>query len=209
MKKLICRKKKGKNTQVETIGVLASARGIGGTHLSIMLANYLTAKRGKKVALVELDTTKGDFRKICDEYKSLKKNQETAFCFRLYEVDYYSNINKTFLGELYNYGYDYIIMDMGNNYKVNRDDLLRCTKKIIVGSMQEWKRKAFVDIVEKTSVGVSKWEWRYLLLYGSDKDIKLLRKKYKINAGQIPWEPDPFLIHSSNFDFFKELSDEK
>lgn len=206
---MICRKRKENHTQLEIIGVLASARGIGGTHLSIMLANYLTAKKGKKVALVELDAAKEDFRKICDAYKYFCKNKETAFCFNLCDVDYYSNINKTFLGELYNYGYDYIIMDMGNNYEKNREDLLRCTKKIIVGSMQEWKIKAFVDIVEKTSAGVFKGEWKYLLLYGKDKEIKSLQKKYKINISQIPWEPDPFLIHSSNFDFFKELSDEK
>ncbi len=170
-----------------------------------MLANYLTAKNGKKVALVELDSEKKDFQKICSAYNNLDKNGNIFSKFSLFGVDYYWNINKSNMGELYNYGYDYVIFDMGNDYEENRDELLRCTKKLIVGSMQEWKRADFINLVENTNDETDNSDWIYLLLYAKSKEMKRLRKMYKIDIVQIPWEPDPFLIHSSNFDFFSKI----
>ena len=55
-----------KNNTMEVIGVIGTEKGVGATHLSLMLGVFLSIVKGYKVAVVELNRP-GSIRHKADE----------------------------------------------------------------------------------------------------------------------------------------------
>lgn len=168
-----------------------------------MLANYITSKMKKTTAIVEAGNGRKDFAKIHKACYGV--NKDFGIKFELFGVSYYYNINSLLLSEIYNLGYEYIILDFGNDYECAKEELLRCGIKIITGSLNEWKIESFKGLMEKSCSELSKSRWIYTALFGNDKDTKKIKKTYNITLLSTPFEPDPFLIHSSSFEFFSKI----
>lgn len=182
-----------------TLGVMGTGPGTGVTHFSIMLAGYIGSKLRKKVALVELNRSR-DFEEIQKAYEGCS---DEARRFRILDTVYYRSSSGEELTDILNEGYEYVVLDLGWEFSKNETEFLRSSKKIIVGSLCEWKRGRYVKFVEEHKGEDGRWE--YLSMPAMPGEIRDMRYSCGIKIRSIPFEPDPFLIRSQNFGFFHQL----
>lgn len=179
-------------------------RGSGVTHLAIMLGNYVTAKLRRKTAILERNNTES-FLELKESYEeNANSNQELSY-FKISGVTYYYDVRSDRVGELYSKDYEYIILDMGIYNEKQIEEFLKCNIKIIIGSFNPWKNKAFIHAIEKCIAYGGTETVKYLMQFGNDNDVHQIEKVYQISICATPFEPDPFLIHGCNFEFLEHL----
>lgn len=171
------------------------------THFAVMLANYLASKERRKVALAEINGH-GDFAEI---QKAGGESGEDQDEFQIFDVDYYKNVSSEKLTEIINNHYQYLIIDFGSWDQADLTEFLRCSKKILIGGLCEWKRRTYFSTLEKTREVRKRGKWKYLTLFGESGDRKQAGNHFGIKIKNIPLEPDAFLIQGKNFKFFQEL----
>lgn len=189
---------------IVTIGIAGAGQGTGATHFAVMLANYLCSKERRKVAIAEMNGHQ-DFIEIHKVSQGTEEVRAMEKQFVMYDVVYYRNISSEELTEIINNNYEYLIIDFGCWDTSNLTEFLRCSKKILTGSLCEWKRIKYLLTLEQTREVRKKGQWEYLTLFGNERDIKQVGKAFEIKLKNIPFEPDAFLIQSKNFKFFKEF----
>lgn len=169
-----------------------------------MLGNYLGSKEKKKTAVVEFNKHNefGEIQKFCTGSSDIGNLGKK---FKIANTTYYKNVSESMLLEILNEDYEYIIYDFGTDYTENQNEFLRCSKKIVVGSLSEWKQTQYGIFLDSTTEERKKGNWEFLELFGNEYVIDGLKRKYKIEIKQIPFEPDAFIIHGCNFEFFNQL----
>ena len=190
-----------------TIGITGCTAGVGVTHLAIALANLCGSKLGLKTACIEFH--KRDELRFLMTEANLPFRQAKNSCrsyFRIYDVDYYPNASSEELPSLLNQGYRYLILDMGNMEESNLPELLRCDKKIVIGSLAPWKidkfRKSLNLLFQKSSSGEG---FIYLMETGNPKTLRTISATYHIIARSVPFIQNPFRIGKEFFSILQEL----
>ncbi|MFA9377054.1 MAG: hypothetical protein ACERKZ_09925 [Lachnotalea sp.] len=192
------------HSMLQTIGIRGTDSGNGVTHLAIMLGNYLTAKLHKNTAILEMNHT-NSFLELKESYvDNIKKNQGLNY-FEISRVTYYYNIQSDKVGEIYSKEHEYIIIDMGNDNLKQINEFLKCNIKIVIGNLNPWKNKKFIHIIENYIACDNLEKVKYLVQFGLHDDVHQIENDYKICIYATPFEPDPFLIHGCNFEFFENL----
>lgn len=123
----------------------------------------------------------------------------------MFEVAYFPNASEQQLLELYNDIYQYLIIDFGCDYECVKNEFLRSGKKIIVGNLTDWKREYFERLLKKISFLKESEHWDYLCFLGGKSEQKEFGRLHKITIRQVPFEPDPFLLHRENLSFFNMM----
>ena len=111
---------------------------------------------------------------------------------------------ETKIGEIYNKGFDYLIIDFGDNVTRNMPEFLRCNNKLIVGSLQLWKQKSlyrFIDLVKETP-GNSQYTF---VISGSVEEIKKLETEKNINVIKMIDVSNSMKINSISIEFIEEI----
>lgn len=116
------------------IGVLGACRGVGVTHICILLAEYAAMHEGAWTALIEFNDHM-DFQKMEEELY-----EEGRQYFSCHEVDYYGNCDKILYESVMKKGYSYIIIDFGESLIGKKQEMDICHKKLLIGSNTLWKR---------------------------------------------------------------------
>lgn len=197
-------KKSNQLTALTTVGILGSESGVGVTHLAILLGNYLTAKCNQHTAVVEL-SGKSSFRNIQRVYKSRHKPKNIGKCFELYDLAYFYEVSTADLSIIYNLGYDIIVLDFGFDYAKARVEYLKCQKKLVIGSVSDWKKLLFMQKIEMLLKETGGEMFQYLALFGEKVECQEWKKLYHIDIRGLPFEPDPYTIHNKNFDFYEKI----
>lgn len=126
--------------------------------------------------------------------------------FRIYDVDYYPNASSKELPSLLNQGYEYLILDMGNMEEANLPELLRCDKKIVLGSLAPWKMNKFRNTLNRFSQTASSGEgFIYLMESGNPKTLRKISGTYHIIVRSVPFIQNPFRIGKEFFSILQEL----
>ena len=183
---------------------MGTNRGNGVTHLAIMLGNYVTAKLHKRTAILESNNV-GAFLELKESYEEKAISNQESNYFKISGVTYYYDVRSDCVGELYSKDYEYIILDMGIFNEKQIEDFLKCNIKIMIGSFNPWKNKAFIRAVEKCVAYGGNKTVKYLIQFGNDEDVHQIEKVYQVSICATPFEPDPFLIHGCNFEFLEHL----
>ena len=102
-----------KDNKTEVIGIVGVGRGVGTTHLGLLLANYLQGVWGRKTAVLEWNNH-GDFSRF---RKQCTGQMEVKECFRIQKVDYYSQAESSQLMRCMETGYQEVVIDFGNLQK--------------------------------------------------------------------------------------------
>lgn len=188
-----------------TVGIIGSSGGVGTTHLAIMLGSFLSSKERKNTALIELNHN-GAFSEVKELYGDRKVNSDgVSVDFRLNGVDYYPRQSENQLAAIFQKGYDYIILDLGSEWELNKNELLRCNIGCVVGSLSEWKIFQFercINILEQLEV---REDFRFVTAFGLQRLKKSIEKKYHIHVDTVPFEPTPFVLHKETFAFFDKF----
>ena len=134
----------------QVMGIAGAGRGTGVTHFVIQAANYLCSCRQKKTAILQWNPQK-DLEKIRaflgaggkEDSRSFKKKDH----FRLLGVDYYYEGDPAVLAACMEKDYQEILIDFGKVREEIFPEWLRCTKKVLVADLSEWKLEAFLGLL--------------------------------------------------------------
>lgn len=190
------------------IAVMGTTQGVGVTHFSISLANYL-AKKGNSVAVVECNES-DDFKYIELSYEGIKNevNSLNTVKFEIDGVDYYKSEHEEFdLVSLLSAEYNFIILDIGL-YDTTQyfEEFLRSNIQVVVGSSIEWKQRHLIKFMKDTIDYDHQSKWKVVLPLADNQskaDIKSDLKRENIYA--MPYQSDPFSKSEIDNAIFDEL----
>jgi hypothetical protein len=191
-----------------TIGVIGTHHGTGVTHLSILLANYLSEWMGKKVAYVEYGQ-QNDIKYMEQIYEethgSAKEHTKEEEFFLIHRVAYYKSIRPADLAMVIGSSYDCIILDLGMDFTKNKHEFFRCDRKFVVSSLTPWKQQELERFYEHTRHINQSDEWLYMIPFGESREIKQAAKEFRKQFWGIPYEPDPFSLSEETIHFFQKI----
>lgn len=193
-----------KNT-TRTIGIMGCHEGVGVTHFSIMMAGYISSKERKRTAVIELNHS-GTFDNmgvLCcgDDYK----RDMNISTFQLAGVDYYCGMTVEQYVKIYQVGYEYIVVDMGHEWKDNYYEFLRCNNQIIIGNCNEWNVLKFEECINAMIDGGLRDNIDFLNTFGNEKIRRQLERNYRIEIKNVPFIKTPFEITRNSFAFFEQF----
>lgn len=176
------------------------------THLSVWTANYLAGVHRKRVAVLEWNRH-GDFAamgKFCAMPQSGERHDtDRNKAFRVLDVDYYAAADAETLASCLNGNYEYIIVDYGEMTGASVCECARCDRKIIVGSLSEWRADAFLEAV---GTRLERDEsWRCAAAFGSEETRRKLEKTFRMECLRIPASEDAFAVTRTDMVFFEKL----
>lgn len=181
-----------------TIGLIGCHPGCGVTHFAIALSSFCGSKLRKKTALLEMHGR--------EELSALNLTDKNTIHFLCHGADYYPCFNSEKLPYLLNCGYEYFILDFGNIQEADRQEFLRCDRKLVLGSMVPWKIQSFEHFFttsyNEEAIGRG---FTYLVQSGSYKNIVEFSKRHHITMQSIPFIKNPFRIGKEHFSFLQEV----
>lgn len=190
------------NNILQTIGIAGAQRGVGVTHLAIMLSNYIKAKGGQKVCVVEANET-GAFIELKNQYAEKVWNIQGVDAFSIAGVTYVI-AGKEKLDLVYNQAMDYVVLDFGEMNRYSKD-YITCSKKIMVGNLNPWNSSKMLSFMESFIAMGYSGKVKYVSRFGPKEELRQIKASYKHTVKIAPNEPDPFLIHGCYFDFLESL----
>lgn len=123
--------------------------------------------------------------------------------FRILDVDYYGAADAAVLAACLKKDYEYIIVDYGAITGPAMCDCARCDKKIIVGSLSEWRAEAFLEAAGMDT-GRDK-SWSCAAAFGSEETRREWEKRFRKKCLRIPASEDAFAVTRADMEFFKKL----
>lgn len=202
---MICKKKKGtyKGTgkynleNTLTIGILSLTPASGGTHLSIMLANYLTSKRRKKgVVVISSVPVFEQLRKVA-EVEEKEQFFIQGVRFVLFE--------ESKIARIINGSDQFVIFSMQSVKEVYWDEFLRCQVPVVVENFSEWYPSDLDGFVQENKKLTGFGRWRFLYVFGPKDYVGEQKRNLGIHIEKIPWNQDPFSIKKECFSFLESL----
>ena len=186
------------------IGILGTHKGCGVTHLGIMLANYLSNYMGYKTAFLECYPQK-DIQYLQNYVYRDDVAAKKLEMFKIHHVSYHRSVKEQTLPEVIGDSYDGVILDLGSDFVRNRNEFLRCDKRIVVSSLSAWKRHELDQFIKNNSYIKSSRQWLYMTPFSRNRDIKEASKDFHQKIYGIPYEADPFAISKSTLQLFQKL----
>ncbi|CAH8721293.1 hypothetical protein P4K96_22805 [Bacillus cereus] len=185
-------KKKERFVGTAVIALTGTERGVGTTHIAIMIANYL-ARLEYSVALVEANES-NDYLEIEAAYEGVEDSRQlNTLAFNIHGVKYIKNVNDLDMVHLLSGSYSFIILDLG--YYQNTDwyeEFLRANITIVVGSGSEWKQKHLYRFFHE-QIHHDQTKWKLCVPFANKQVIKDIKKKLpKRKIYGIPFHPDPY-----------------
>ena len=178
---------------------------MGTSHLAISLANYLTGVKRKKTALLEWNDH-GEFERIGrfagKEWRETDQSRNKGEVFRIMEVDYYKMADPSVLSFCLGRDYHYIILDYGEVTESSLCECARCDRKILVGSLSEWKAEAFLEVLEQA--GNRDESWRMAVVSGGEDTRREIEKLFRCRLQRLPASADAFRITREEIPCFED-----
>lgn len=187
----------------QVMGIAGAGRGTGVTHFVLQAANYLCSCRQKKTAVIQWNLQK-DLEKIRAFLSAAGKEGSRSLKgkdhFRLLGVDYYCEGDLTVLAECMEKDYQEILIDFGEIREKIFPEWLRCTKKVLVADLSEWKLEAFLGLL--TEKGETAGEWICMTAFGSEITKGEIERQFHISLKQIPLSADAFSVDIQTMEWF-------
>ena len=186
------------------MGIIGAGRGVGVTHLSVWMANYLTGVRRERTAVLEWNRH-GDFARIKEFCCGAEKCEIAgkADAFKVLDTEYYADAGVEELAACMNTDYRRIIVDYGEITGETMLECARCDRKVIVGALSEWQAKAFLEEAKKSAKRDQSWS--YTTAFGSEEARRELMKRFRMDCLRIPTSVDAFAVTRSDMRFFADL----
>lgn len=207
------------------IGIAGTHKGVGVTHLGLMLTSCISEGIGLSTAFLHWP----DSRDICllrnhffseDEGISGNKNipGKEGICrsghlfnseqreeFTVSKASFYPGVGKERMAEILAKGYDCIVMDFGNAFKEHREEFLRCDKKIVVGSLTPWKRYCMEDFIVESEMITGSSDWIYAINFAAEREVAVAARSLNRRVLPVPYERDPFFLSPGAMNFTKNI----
>lgn len=182
------------------IGIVGTAHRVGASHHVIMAANYLK-RQGHNIAVLECSENS-----VLDSYKEFFFDEENDRDFFEYKkVVYYPNFRFEDISQIFNQGYDVIIIDFGVFKMDILNDFLRCMTKVVVTGSQPYEL-SYSDKVLGLDDSIIQ-NLNFVFQDASSEIKKIIRDNMeKENVYFAPYNVDPF--HPEENDDMRNLYQE-
>lgn len=181
------------------IGIAGLGYGVGVTHLTVWMGNYLAGACRLKTAVLEWNR-QGDLQKMEQECLGRQMGERP---FTVLEVDYYAGADERVLTACINLNYQHIIIDFGGICVENKTEFFRCDRKFIVASLSEWQIEAFWKFMREEGTA-GKRSWTYLTAFGSEETRLEIIKRLKLPIERIPLSTDAFTVTREMMRWFEQ-----
>ncbi len=169
------------------IGVMGAAKGIGTTHLALMLACYCSGGCGLKTAIIE--SGKNDYMKICGE-TSIRVDDIRHFTYK--DINFNSCQTPEEVADCLSKNYEVVIMDMYSGAQGALEEFKRCDVRIVVAATAVWKSAEVRRTMEKLK-GIDYVMAAFMPDY---RRLRNIRELGHMAFFDIPAEVDPLCITS-------------
>lgn len=180
------------------IAMMGTLSGVGVTYSAISLGTFLSQYCHYRVALVE-----GNNNMHFSYIKRAAGVIGEASYFVISKIDYYPEADEDIWLRLQGMSYDYIIVDYGVYEGSKQSQYARCNYRFLIGSLCEWKREAYREVMNEKSMGVEMSF--YLATLGQRYDMKEFYREFDISLYGIPCIYDPFLLVKEVIQFWRRF----
>ncbi len=172
--------------------------GIGVTHISLALSNFLCNKLGKKTAYIELNAT----NQICSLAPGTGNTSFTYIGIHVFPCTTFTS-----LPEILRMEFDYFILDMGVLNTYTAKEFFKFEKQFLVCSLSKWKQKQTLAKLEQLLK--ENYIQSGCLVVLSTSNIKEshipISNRLHLKIGSIPFISNPFQLHPEFFTFLQKL----
>lgn len=181
---------KGNQKSIVVIGVFGLHRYAGGTHLSILLAEYIRSFYGYSVELIE-NSDREDIAFIADKFhiKSYCTDKKSYFMF--HRISFATQVAAENMGFLMNGDFEYYILDLGSDFRKAREELMRCDRKIIIGNFAPWNEDAWNMLNDLLMEVKNNESWHII----SNLSLRLSKKQKQLQCKCYALGFEPNLFH--------------
>ncbi len=183
----------------ETIGILGAGAGTGATHLTLLLANYLTGVKHRKTAVLEWNSH-GDFDRFGIQCLGLKQPKDR---YVILGVSYFPRADDETLIQCMCGDCQVILLDCGREEEGRRADLIRCNKKLVIGSFSEWQSETYMALLKERKQ--PKEGWHYFCAFGSEEARTIAEKYINVPIERVPCIPDAYGVTKETISLFGRL----
>ena len=184
----------------EVIGLIGTHHGVGVTHTGLLLAFYFGEELGKKTALIECNGHR-DMRLIEQAYEWTNEEENN---FSFHQITCYKEVRSSQIPQILGEDYEYVILDFGTDLITNREELLRCSTKIVVGGRSEWDILKLKEFIRNTEVIRGSEHWICYLMRAKDQTVQKVKKDLKQRIWAVPNIEDPTRISNHVRLFLKQ-----
>ncbi len=184
----------------EVIGLIGTHHGVGVTHTGLLLAFYFGEELGKKTALLECNEHR-DMQLIEQAYE-WSNEEGNNFSFR--KITCYKEVKSGQIPQILGEDYEYVILDFGTELYSNREELLRCSTKIVVGGQSEWDILKLKEFIRNTEVIRGSEHWMCYLVRARERTLQRLKKDLKQRIWAVPDIQEPTHISYNVRLFFRQ-----
>ncbi len=178
------------------IGVIGAAKGIGTTHLALMLACYYSGGCGRRTAVIECG--KNDYMKICNE-TSTKIEDIRHFTYK--HIDFNSCRTSKEIADCLSKSYEVAVMDMEAGAQGALEEFKRCDVRIVVGTTAVWKAAD----VRRTMEELENVDCAVAIFMPNYRRLRHMEELRGSKVFDIPAEPDPLSITSATMCRLREF----
>ncbi len=175
------------NVGREVIGLIGTHHGVGVTYTGLMLAFYMGEDLGKKTAYLECNQHH-DMTLIYKAYEWTTKEDDS---FSFHQVTCIKEVSKERLPQILADDYECIIIDFGTNFDANREEFMRCYRKIIVGGRSEWDLQKLTQFADNKKTIRGSDTWLYFIPQANNKRIRKIRNEGVKRVYAVPVISEP------------------
>ena len=184
----------------EVIGLIGTHHGVGVTHTGLLLAFYFGEELGKKTALIECNGHR-DMELIEQAYE-WSNEEDNNFSF--HQITCYKEVRLGQIPQILGEDYEYVILDFGTDLATNREELLRCSTKIVVGGRSEWDILKLKEFIRNTEVIRGSEHWICYLVRAKEQTVQKIKKDLKQRIWAVPNIEEPTRISNNVRLFLKQ-----
>lgn len=182
----------------KTIGIFSAKSGEGTTTMALALSAYLSGVKREKTAVVQIND-ETDFTEISKMYYGIEKTR-----FKLFGVDYFLIPEISELSYIINGAYDYVIIDFGRDFDFYVSEILRCSMKIVMGSVNLWRYGDYDLLCRKLAKIKGSDKWLHIVS-GDEDDIREHARRTNIAVMQRADIQNPFVMENRQLSFFQKI----
>lgn len=184
----------------QIIGIIGAERGMGATHLSILMANYFCSGCGETVSVLEWNRH-GHFSRFGSVCTGAGTGEPV---YEIQEADFYPEADEICLAKCLRGGYQRIIIDFGTLKELKSAELLRCHKVFLIISFSEWQEGVFGNPEIWRQCAIENG-WQCMAAFGSEESRIQWNKRHKPTVARIPFSVDAFTVTKEIWDWMKQI----
>lgn len=193
------RKKQEFQKESKKIALVGTKKGVGVTHVAILLAEFLNETVGANVAVIEMNHH-GHMEKMEWEIFGYSRS-----VFSFHGVDYYKEMEYEKIGEVVQNSYEYLILDFGVQKKKNQEQIEQCDEKILIGSLNLWEWQEYIQAVYHLRKIFSGQKMNYVINFGNEKMANRMRKVLKEKIWCLGYQAIEMPVSEKIEEFFHTL----